>query len=275
MNQETFETFKAFIEANLGIKIPPAKKVMLESRLAKRLRALKIPTYEEYCAYVFSDEGFDREIQQLIDVVTTNETDFFRESHHYDILTKQILPELVLEKGFDELNVWSVAASTGQEAYTIAMVLEEFSANAKKAFKYRILGTDISETVLRVAHAGIYTDHQAGKIPNALKYKYCMRSKDPEQKSIRFKPAIREKISFRRLNLMDEHYPIQKKYQIVFCRNVFIYFDKPTQKKVLERIFEHMMPGGYLFMGHSESLGNADLPLRNVASAVYRNISQG
>jgi Methylase of chemotaxis methyl-accepting proteins len=273
MNPETFELFKEFIETNLGIKIPPSKKIMLESRLAKRLRALKIPTYEEYCAYVFSQEGFEREIQQLIDVVTTNETDFFREGNHYEILKDQILPELVIDRRVDELNVWSVAASTGQEAYTLAMVLEEFS-RGRSPFRYRILGTDISETVLRVAQIGIYTEHQASKIPSPLKRKYCMQSKNPEQKTIRFKPEIRDRIMFRKMNLMDNEYQIKKKYQIVFCRNVFIYFDRPTQKKVLERIYSHMAPGGYLFMGHSENIGSVQLPLSNVASAVYKKTAQ-
>jgi chemotaxis protein methyltransferase CheR len=270
MNQETFEEFKKFIETNLGIKIPPSKKIMLESRLGKRLRALKISNYEEYCAYVFSPEGFEREIQQLIDVVTTNETDFFRENHHYEILTKQILPELVVDRKISELNVWSVAASTGQEAYTLSMVMEDFAASRTR-FQYKILGTDISETVLRIAQTGIYTDHQAEKIPSPMKMRYCMRSKNSEQKTIRFKPEIREKIMFRKMNLMDEIYPLKKQYHIVFCRNVFIYFDRPTQKKVLERIYSHMAPGAYLFMGHSENIGSVDLPLRSVASAVYKN----
>ncbi len=268
MNPETFEQFKEFIETNLGIKIPPSKKIMLESRLAKRLRALKISTYEEYCAYVFGEEGFEREIQQLIDVVTTNETDFFRENHHFEVLTGQVLPELV-RAGAEELNVWSVAASTGQEAYTLAMVLEEYSRSVA-SLKYRILGTDISETVLRVAQTGIYTEHQAAKIPDAYKRKYCLRSKNPEQRTVRFKPEIREKTLFRRLNLMDSAYQIRKKYQIVFCRNVFIYFDRGTQKKVLERIYSHMAPGGYLFMGHSENLGNVQLDFVPVSTAVYR-----
>lgn len=269
MNPETFARFKEFIETNLGIKIPPSKKIMLESRLAKRLRALKMSTYEEYCDYVFGPQGFEREIQQLIDSVTTNETDFFRENNHYEILESRILPELILEKKLSELNIWSVAASTGQESYTLSMVMEEFS-RTRSPFKYRILGTDISEKVLQVAETGIYTEHQAAKIPNALKQRYCLRSKNPEQKTIRFKPEIRGRILFRKMNLMDDEYPIKKQYHIVFCRNVFIYFDRPTQKKVLERICSHLASGGYLFMGHSENIGHVQLPLRSIASAVYQ-----
>lgn len=274
MNEETFETFKAFIETNLGIKIPPSKKIMLESRLAKRLRALGMHSYEDYCVYVFSPSGFEKEIQHLIDEVTTNETDFFRESHHYDLLDGKILPELILKKNLDEINIWSVAASTGQESYTLAMVMEEF-ARKNRRFSYRILGTDISSKVLQIAQAGIYTEHQAAKIPAALKKAYCLKSKNPAEKTIRFKSAIRDKIQFRSLNLMDSSYQIKKKYHIVFCRNVFIYFDRPTQKQVLEEIYAHLAPGGYLFMGHSENIGNVSLPLQNIASAVYQNKIQG
>ncbi len=270
MNDATFGVFKEFIEGNLGIKMPPAKKVMLETRLGKRLRALKIPTYEEYCEYVFSPAGFEREVQQLVDVVTTNETDFFRESHHFDYLSKTVLPELTGQRGLADLNLWSVAASTGQEAYTLAMTLENFMAKASP-FRYRILGTDISEKVLEIAHAGIYTEHQAAKIPPECLRRYCMRSRDPEAKTIRFRPEIREKIMFRKLNLMDQAYSINKKYHIVFCRNVFIYFEKNTQREVLHRIHEHLAPGGYLFMGHSENIGAIDLPLKSVSSAVYRD----
>ena len=273
MNDETFLVFRDFIEGNLGIKMPPAKKVMLETRLGKRMRALKISTYEEYCEYVFSKEGFEREVQQLVDVVTTNETDFFRESHHFDYLSEVVLPELIAKQGLTELNLWSVAASTGQESYTLAMVLETFMRTSRP-FRYRILGTDISETVLRIAHAGIYTEHQAAKIPMREKREFCLRSKDPEEKTIRFKPEIREKIMFRKLNLMDSSYPINRKYQVIFCRNVFIYFDRQTQHDVLHRIHEHLVPGGYLFMGHSENIGTVDLPLKSVSAAVYRDTRQ-
>jgi len=273
MNPETFETFKNFIETNLGIKIPPSKKIMLESRLAKRLRALKMSDYEQYCEYVFSDEGFAREAQQFIDVVTTNETDFFRENNHFEILTSQILPELVIEKKLQDLNVWSVAASTGQESYTLSMVLEEFLLR-NPSFRYQILGTDISEKVLKIAETGIYTENQAKKIPAAMKKRYCLKSRNDEEKTIRFKPELREKILFRKMNLMDEEYQIKKKYHIVFCRNVFIYFDRQTQAKVLKRIYSHMAPGAYLFMGHSENIGNIQLPLSSCASAVYKNMGQ-
>ncbi|ULQ58921.1 protein-glutamate O-methyltransferase CheR [Brucepastera parasyntrophica] len=274
MNPETFETFKKYIETNLGIKMPAAKKVMLETRLGRRLRALKIPSYEEYCDFVFSKEGYaGGEIQQLIDAVTTNETDFFREPQHYDFLTNRVLPELVIDRGIDEINVWSVAASTGQEAYTLAMVLSDF-ARTKHRFNFQILGTDISSAVLEVAQTGIYTDRQTQKIPPFLKKAYCLRSRNKSDNTIRLKPEVRGKIMFRQLNLMDSSYPLKKKYHIIFCRNVFIYFDKPTQRKVLERIYEHMAPEGYLFMGHSENIADVNLPLKNVSSAVYKNTAQ-
>lgn len=269
MTEQTFLRFKEFIEGTLGIKIPPAKKIMLESRFAKRVRALDLENIEDYCNYVFSPEGFDLEVQQLIDAVTTNETHFFREAHHFEYLRNTILPEFV-QSGVEELNVWSVAASTGQEAYTLAMVIEDFMTSTGHRFRYRILGTDISETVLRIAETGIYTEHQTEKIPTAQKKRYCRKNRDPAQKNLRIIPALRDRVVFGKMNLMSETYPLGRQYQIVFCRNVFIYFERETQKKVLSRIFRHIAPGGYLFMGHSENLSNTGLPLTSVSSAVYR-----
>lgn len=269
MNDATFSVFRDFIETNLGIRLPPAKKVMLEARLGKRLRVLGFSSYEEYSEYVFGSEGFDREIQQLIDSVTTNETSFFREPAHFGILSERVYPELAASGSLD-INIWSVAASTGQEAYTLAMVTEEYSRVNRVPVSYRILGTDISEKVLQVAHTGIYTEHQAERIPLAYKRLYCRRSRDPHAKTVRISPEIRARTMFRQLNLMDESYPVTRKYAVVFCRNVFIYFDRENQKKVLERIYDHMVPGGYLFMGHSENIAGVALPFKAVASAVYR-----
>lgn len=270
MTDEVFSMFRDFIEPNLGIKMPPSKKIMLESRLAKRLRMLKIGTYEEYAGYVFGEQGFEREIQQLIDVVTTNETDFFREIHHFDFLREVVLPEFLLRQRLDELNVWSVAASTGQEAFTLAMTIEEFLRENRLRTPYSILATDISEKVLTIARTGIYTDHQAAKISPDMRKRYCLQSKNPEQKTIRFKSEIRDRIKFRKLNLMDDDYPLKRRYNIVLCRNVFIYFDRPTQKSVLARILSHMDDAGYLFMGHSENLGALNADIKSVATAVYK-----
>ncbi len=272
LDPESFERLKEFIEQNLGIKIPPSKKVMLESRLSKRLRALGLSSFEEYCAFTFGPEGYHREIQLLIDAVTTNETDFFREDAHYRILAERVLPDLISSGGIEDLRLWSVAASTGQEAYTLAMVTEEYRNASRARFDYTILGTDVSDAVLRVASTGVYTERQAEKIPGTLKRRYCLRSKDPDAGTIRMKAAIRERIMFRNLNLMNADYGIRRKYHVVFCRNVFIYFDRETQRRVLSRVHSCMAPGAYLFMGHSENLSGSDLPLEGVAPAVYRNI---
>jgi len=274
MTEQTFLRFKEFIEGTLGIKMPITKKVMLESRFGKRVRALGLADYEEYCDYVFSPEGFNLEAQQVIDAVTTNETHFFREDHHFHYLTKEVLPEFV-RNGGDMLNVWSVAAATGQEAYTLAMVIDDYMATNRVRFNYRILGTDISETVLKIAQTGIYTEHQAEKIPGHYKKRYCRRSRDPNQKTIRIVSELRSHIVFGKMNLMSESYPLEKLYQVVFCRNVFIYFERETQQAVLNRIFRHIAPGGYLFMGHSEHLSMTTLPLKSLSSAVYRKESGG
>lgn len=270
MTSDTFKRFSEYIESTVGIRMPQTKEVMLEARLSKRVRALGFSTHEEYCDYVFSPEGHDREIQQLIDVVTTNETEFFREAKHYSLLSERVLPELVGDARSIDLNLWSVAASTGQEAYTLAIIVEEFSRAQNVKINYRILGTDISEKVLRVAETGVYTERQASKIPSEYKRRYFLKSKNPAEETVRVRPEIRSKVVFRKLNLMDDLYPVTKKYHIVFCRNVFIYFDRETQHKVLARIYSHIIPGGFLFMGHSENIGRSDLPLVSIASAVYR-----
>ncbi len=274
MNQESFDTLKDFIERKLGIKIPQSKQIMLESRLAKRVRILGLNSYEEYCSFVFGPEGAKGEIQKLIDAVTTNETDFFRESSHYDLLADQILPDLINDQGQREINIWSVAAATGQEAYTLAMVMENF-IQSHKGITYRILATDISDTALNIGETGIYTEHQAKKIPSKDKKAFCMQSKDPSLKSIRFKPYIRAKIQFRHLNLMDANFQIKREYHIVFCRNVFIYFEHSTQVKVLKNVYEHLAPGGYLFMGHSENISSARMDLQSIAAATYRKPAIG
>ncbi len=270
MENSTFQKISSFIETNLGIKVPPAKKTMIESRLTRRLRAHGFQTYEQYYDYTFGSEGYQSEIQLMIDAVTTNETSFFREEEHFKFLTEKVLPELFEKQNAGPVYLWSVAASTGQEAYTLAMVLEEAQRVSHKKVDYRILATDISEAVLRIGSSGIYTAHQAKKIPLELQKRYCLRSRDRDAPTIRFRPELREKIMFRKLNLMNTNYDTKRKYQIVFCRNVFIYFDRENQRKVLSRLYERMTPGGYLFMGHSENISGTDLDLRSVASAVYQ-----
>jgi chemotaxis protein methyltransferase CheR len=272
LSEKAFEEISQLISSELGIKMPPTKKTMLQGRLMKRLRKLEMNSYEEYCDYLFSHEGRQHEMVHMLDEVTTNKTDFFREPRHFEILTKTVLPELVQLKAAGirkQLAIWSAGCSTGAEPYTLAMVLSEF-AGTREDFDYFVLATDISTKVLAQAREAIYTETEAVSIPPELKKKYLLRSKDPARQLVRVVPELRKKVEFCRLNLMDSDYGLSTSVDVVFCRNVLIYFDYSNQLHVLSRLCSHLRPNGYLFSGHSETLNGFDLPLDQVATTVYR-----
>jgi chemotaxis protein methyltransferase CheR len=268
LKQAEFRRLSQFIESEVGIKMPPAKRVMLESRLQKRLRALGLSDFEAYLEHVF-DRGGD-EIVHMIDVVTTNKTDFFREPDHFDYLRSSVLPA-VSGRGWGNrtpLRVWSAAASTGEEPYTIGIVLSEFQREAPE-FRFSVLGTDISTAVLAVAKKGVYPAGRIDPVDHTLRKRYFLRSRDREADLVRVKPELRRKVAFDRLNLMRPDFPFRERMHIIFCRNVIIYFERPRQEELLRKLYRYLEPGGYLFLGHSETLAGMDLPVRSVAPTVY------
>jgi chemotaxis protein methyltransferase CheR len=272
MSDKDFMRLSESIRSSCGIKLPPAKKTMLEGRLRKRLRALCIESFESYCEFLFSPEGARSEYIHMIDAVTTNKTDFFREPDHFDYLFERALPELVPLHGVGarkKLNVWSAACSTGEEPYTLAMVLSEF-AQSCPGFNFSILATDISTAALEKARSGIYEHDRVIPVPVMLRKKYLLKSKEKDRGLVRIAPELRNSVRFERLNFLEEEYGIDEPMAIVFCRNVLIYFDRPTQEKLVSRLSRHLMPGGYLFVGHSESLHGMDLPLVQTATTIYR-----
>jgi chemotaxis protein methyltransferase CheR len=263
-----------FIHAHCGIKMPPAKRTMLEGRLKKRLHSLGIESFGEYCEYLLSPRGKETECVPMVDVVTTNKTDFFREPAHFDYLTQQALPELVHVRGTgvkSKLNVWSAGCSSGEEPYTLAMVLSEY-AEQVVPLNFSVLATDISTRVLDKASRGIYEHERVEPVPPSMRTKYLLRSKNKDNALVRIAPELRSRVRFQRLNFMDDRFDIPERMTVVFCRNVLIYFDKPTQEEVLNRICRHLVPGGYLFTGHSEALHGLNLPLSSVAATIYRRL---
>ena len=270
----TFQQLSEFISRELGIKMPLTKRSMLQGRLMKRLRTLKMNSFEAYCQYLFSPAGKTGELVHMLDAVTTNKTDFFREPRHFDILTRTVLPEFVNSRGKysrRQFTLWSAGCSSGAEPYTLAMIMNEF-AQAQGCFDYLILATDISTRVLIKARDAVYTENEVNPVPPVLKKKYLLRSKNREQGLVRLVPGIRNKVVFRRLNFMDQDYALTDVLDVIFCRNVIIYFDRGTQLQVLRRLCRHLRPDGYLFMGHSETLNGFDLPLKQVSTTVYRKI---
>jgi chemotaxis protein methyltransferase CheR len=271
MSDKDFSRFSQFIYQNVGIKLPPSKKTMIEARLQKRLRILKIATHDEYINYLFSKEGMELELINLIDVVTTNTTDFFREPQHFDILARTVLPEWVERHGrYKTLKIWSAGCSTGMEPYTLAIVLSEFEAK-HPGFKWQILATDISTQALQTAVRAVYDEARIEPVPKHLKTKYFLRSKDRAARLVRVAPEQRRAVEFRRLNFMEE-FSFREPLHIIFCRNVVIYFDKPTQERLFNKFCTQLAPGGFLFIGHSESLSGMTLPLKQVAPTVYRRL---
>lgn len=272
LTEADFNRFSRLIYDTCGIKMPPHKKSMLEARLRRRLRVLGIKTFEEYCEYVFSAPGMEQELVSLIDVVTTNKTDFFREAAHFDYLVERALPEMISQYGvgFERpFRVWSAGCSTGEEPYTMAMVLSEF-ARQNEGFRFQILASDISTQVLERASKGIYTADKVQTVAESLKKRYLLRSRDPESNQVRIVPELRAMVSFKRVNFMDDDFGLRESFDIIFCRNVIIYFDRPTQQTLLQRLCEHLDDGRYIFMGHSETLHGMNLPLTQKAPAVYR-----
>ncbi len=274
MSTVTFDRFSAFIQGELGIKMGRNKQVMLQSRLMKRLRRLGLRSYEEYYDYLFSDEGHESEIPYFVHQVTTNKTDFFREPSHFSYLTEHALLPLLLENRSNRkkhLRVWSAACSTGEEVYTLAMVLAEYD-QMRDAMDFSVMGTDISTKVLKSAAEGVFDDAKIHPIPIQMKKKYLLRAKDRNKTLVRITPELRTKTSFKWINLQGDSLDIKRKQDIIFCRNVIIYFNRATQEKVISGLCRHLFPGGYLFMGHSETLSGFDLPLSQVATTVYRKL---
>ena len=270
LSQRDFERLRALIHRECGIHLGPDKKTMLEIRLRRRLRDSRFASCESYCEHLFAPDRDLGELVRLIDAVTTNKTDFFRESGHFDYLSGTVLPELCRRRGtLRKMMLWSAGCSTGEEPYTLAMVMSEYALRSP-GMRFGILATDISTEVLETARRGIFKAALADPVPAELRKKYFMRSRDPKSDLLRVVPELRELVEFRRLNFMDTDFGLAEPMDIIFCRNVIIYFDRATQMRLLGRLARHLAPGGYFFAGHSESLQAMDLPLTAVAPSVYR-----
>ena len=273
LEDREFRKIASFVEDKVGIKMPDSKKLMMQSRLQSRLKALGLPSFQSYVNYVFSSEQTgNEEVILLIDAITTNLTHFYREPNHFNYMTTDAIPSL-LKSGLTRLNIWSAGCSSGEEPYTLSMVTEEYKkANPDTWFDYSILATDVSTKVLQKARNAIYPMDSVKTIPMDIKKKYLLKGKDKEKPEVRIKPEIRQKVQFQRLNFMDDDFGLAKAMNIIFCRNVLIYFDKPTQEAVIKKFMKYLTKGGYLFLGHSETIFNMDLPLKTVAPTVFQKI---
>lgn len=273
LTDKNFADLVLFIQQSTGIKITLKKRSMLDGRLRRRMRVLGISNINDYCRYLFDEKNHacNSEVVHFTDAITTNKTDFFRENAHFTFIKDKILPVLVAS-GKRKIKVWSAACSTGAEAYTIAMVLDQFRHTVRD-LDYSILGTDISTDVLDRAIAGCFPDTMLEPIPEALRRRYVMVSRNPDCREFRIIPELRSKVAFTQLNLMDDNYPFDADFDMVFCRNVLIYFERATQARVLTKLCRHLRHGGHLFLGHSESISGLNLALTPLAITIYQRAS--
>lgn len=271
LSRQSFARFAQFITSELGIKMPESKITMVQSRLMRRVRDLRLDSVEQYCEYFFASSN-SGEREHFINAITTNKTDFFRSPEHFDYLIDTALPSLFRARAVGQryrLNAWSAGCSSGEEPYTLAMVLNEYAAR-EPGFDFAILATDISTKVLDQAQSGIYLESQVVPVPPETRRKYLLRSRNGPQPLVRITPGLREKVSFHRLNFMEDNYRIQDVFDVILFRNVMIYFERSTQEAVINRLCRNLAPGGYLFVGHSESLAGLDIPVRPVGASVFR-----
>ena len=269
MDDESFQRLSSYVTREYGIKLPPSKLSMLESRLNKKVKSLGLTNYKQFLDYIFSDEGKQADLLHVIDLITTNKTDFFREPEHFKFLTTVFLPQWQATAGGKVLNIWSAGCSTGEEPYTLIMVLEEFKRR-NPTFNYSIFASDVSIRVIQSAYQGIYGSDKIVAVPLEMRRQYFLRSK-LQTDLFRVKPEYRKKISYRRINLMDESYNVTPAdFHIIFCRNVLIYFDKATQERLIRKFGSHLHSNGLLFLGHSESIMGMDVPFKQLKPTVYQ-----
>jgi chemotaxis protein methyltransferase CheR len=261
---------RTLIYAQSGINLSAEKKTMLELRLRPRLRVLAIDSYRDYCEYLFSAAGQREEIVPLLDAVSTNKTDFFREPDHFEYLKAKVLPEMIQGNGgVRPLLFWSAGCSSGEEPYTLAMVLSEYE-RSHPGLRFRVLATDLCTTVLEKATLAVFNAEVVAPIPSELRRRYFLRGRDRASKQVRIVPELRDLVEFRRLNFMDSDYGLREKMDVIFCRNVIIYFDRVTQEQILQKLTRQLAPGGTIFLGHSETLSGLDVPLVSVGPSTYR-----
>ena len=256
-----------FVEQHAGIRTPPSRRLMLETKLRRRRMTAGFQSLDAYLDYVFNQGGLAQESAVLIDAATVNKTDFFREPRHFELLADEVIPRLRRE-GVRHIRAWSAACSTGPEPYSIAMVLED-AASRTQDFDYVVAGTDTCTHVLETARQGIFDAALVDPVPPDLRRRFVRVAADGGPR-VRITPRLRAKVAFAWINLMQPGNPLGEPAHVIFCRNVLIYFEPEVQARVLRELTARLAPGGYLFIGHSESMAGTGLELERIDHTVLR-----
>ncbi|MGD1820074.1 MAG: CheR family methyltransferase [Pleomorphochaeta sp.] len=255
-----------FIESNYGIHLKEAKKTLLMTRLNNVLADMKFKTFTQYYDYITHDKS-GKSIITFVDKITTNYTYFMREPDHFYYFKDTVLPEIVPKIKNKDLRVWCAASSTGEEPYTLAMLIDEFFGEEKAFWDTKILATDINSKVLQTAKNGVYRNEALTSLTKMWKLKYFKKN---DLETLLIVDKIKNEVIYRKFNLMEREFPFKKKFHVIFCRNVMIYFDTITKDRLVEKFYNCLEDGGYLFIGHSESLNRATTKFNYIKPAVYR-----
>ncbi|WP_404423682.1 CheR family methyltransferase [Nibricoccus sp. IMCC34717] len=278
MRDTDYEFIRELVYNHSRINLGPDKKELVSARLGKRLRATAIPSITDYCRFLqTSTDDSEEELAHLIDAISTNHTFFFREPQHFDFMRDTFLPEMQRRRSkenWPSLNIWSAASSSGEEPYSIAIQMLELLGN-DTSWPWRIEATDISHKILDKARTAIYKEESIGKVPPNVARAHFQKGFGPHEGSFRVKQHVRDKVHFQRLNLLEGALPFRDPFHLIFCRNVMIYFDRPTQEELVNKLMRQLVPGGYLFVGHSESLSGVHHKLETVKPAIYRRPLNG
>jgi chemotaxis protein methyltransferase CheR len=269
ITQAEFDRLREMVYRHCGIHLKEGKQELVRARVARRLRTGAFPSLNAYLDFVVRDKT-GREMTDLIDSISTNLTSFFRESGHFTFLREQFLPQLLERKrraGCNTIRAWSAGCSTGEEPYSLAMLLHE-TVIALGGWDVKILATDVSRRVLRIARGGLYPENKIGRVPEHMRAKYFRRAQRESEEGFFVEPRIRQLIQFNYLNLMEK-WPFSGQMDFIFCRNVMIYFDQPTQERLIQRFYTHLQDGGVLMTGHSESLSGMNHNYQYIQPTVY------
>ncbi len=265
ITKQEYDRIRTLLYEESGISLGENKQSLVVSRLSKRLRELEIDSFAAYYNQVTQDDS-GGEFTRMLDLLSTNKTDFFREPKHFDYLRDRILPTLERDK---RIRIWSSACSTGEEPYTIAITLHEHVKNPA-SWEMDILASDISTRVLAHAAAGLYGEDRITTVSPDIARRHFLKGRGKSAGLVKVKPHLSKLIKFRRLNLMSDTFPIKSPLDLIFCRNVMIYFDRPTQERLIAKFYRYLKPGGHLFIGHSESLQWIKHDFRTIAPTIYR-----
>ncbi len=264
-----FMLISNLIYEKFGINLTEKKKSLLVGRLNKHIKNLGLKSFKDYYDSIMNDST-NSSLLTLIDRVTTNHTFFYREKDHFEYLLNKALPRIIDEikkKGSKDLRIWCAGCATGEEAYTLSMVVKEFLGYKANQWDVGILASDISLTSLEKAQKGIYSIDKILNLPEKYIQKYFVEQDEGNYKVV---DELRNIILFKRLNFMNKNFPFKGKFHIIFCRNVMIYFDKVTKDELVKRLYNYIYDGGYLFIGHSESVDRKEIPFEYMQPAVYK-----